>query len=135
MSKFYTLTDSDAFIGWFIPTDAHHRNVITIFNNLRKEGLAPTTTSLVVAETATVLSNREGQSRARKFLDAVQKFPVIHITEELQKEALGIFRKQEKKRTSVVDCANVVVMRHFKIPTIFSFDKFYSKRFGLEPLA
>ena len=135
LSKFHTLVDSDAFIGLFVPTDAHHQKTKTLFNKLQKEKLSPATTSFVVAETATVLSSRAGQSIAQKFLDTVKKFPVIHITEELQKEALDIFRKQRKKRTSVVDCANVVVVRHFKIPTIFSFDKFYSKQFQLKTLA
>ena len=134
-SKFHTLIDSDAFIGWLREADAHHKKAKAIFEKLKQASLVPATTSLVVAETATTLSARISQSLAKTFLDTVNKFPVIHITEELQKEALEIFRKQKNKRISVVDCSNVAVVRRFKIPTIFSFDKFYFKRFDLKPAA
>jgi predicted nucleic acid-binding protein len=91
---------------------------------------------MVVAETATVLSHRSGQALARKFLDVIErsKLPIVHITEELQKEALKIFKQQSLKGTSVTDCANVTILRRLKIPKIFSFDKVYPKKFGIEPL-
>ncbi|MCI0563775.1 MAG: PIN domain-containing protein [Nitrososphaera sp.] len=126
------LVDSDAFVGWLYDADAHHKRATAIFNKIKRKRLAPITTSLVVAETATVLSNRQGQNLARVFLDLIAKYPVIHIDEQLQQEALEFFKAQEKKGTSVVDCTNVVVMRRFKIPTIFSFDKFYSKQLGMK---
>jgi predicted nucleic acid-binding protein len=79
-----------------------------------------------------VLSYRSGQSLARALLDSVERsqVPTIHITEELQSEAVALFRQQEGRGTSMVDCANVAVARRFAIPRIFSFDKFY-KRLGL----
>ena len=59
------------------------------------------------------------------------KLPIIHINELLHRETLAFFKKQEKKGTSVVDCSNVVIMRRFQIPTIFSFDGFYSRQADL----
>jgi predicted nucleic acid-binding protein len=129
------LIDSDAFIGWMIEADTHHQQTVQIFNHLVAEQVKFATTSLVVGEAATVLSHRKGQELARTFLDEViekGKFLVIYITEALHQEALNIFKEQTKKGTSVVDCANVAVIRQFCIPRIFSFDKVYPNKFGVK---
>ncbi len=128
------LIDSDAFVGRFYPDDAHYQAASNIFEQLEKQGQRLVTTSLVVTETATVLSYKSGQAAARLFLAVLEKsrLPVIHIDEKLHQETLRFFQKQAKKGTSVVDCANVVVMRRFAIATIFSFDKFYTRQKGIQ---
>ncbi len=131
--EFQVLVDSDAFVGWIWPNDEHHNRVAQIFASLRGKRFRLVTTSMVVAEVATVLSHRDSQATARAFLDQAAPYPVIHITEELQQAAVDIFRKQEQRGTSITDCANVAVMRKFNIPRIFSFDKIYFKSFGLKP--
>lgn len=135
--KFQVLVDSDAFVGWYLPDDAHFQKATELFTRFDEENRSLVTTSWVVAETATVLSHRVGQESARQFLDMITSipFPVIHITEELQSETVNLFMEQETKNTSMVDCANVVVMRRFDIPAILSFDHFYAKRFHLPLVA
>lgn len=133
--QYEILIDSDAFIGLMLEPDAHHKRAYTFFTQIKKQRLEVVTTSFVIAETATVLSNRKGQETARAFLDFVEKIPTIHITEELQKEATLLFKQQNQRGTSLVDCSNVVVMRWFNIPTLFGFDKFYNKYFGLQTVA
>jgi predicted nucleic acid-binding protein len=128
------LIDSDAFIGWMVEFDAHHKQARRILHRLKEKKWRLVTTSLVVAETATVLSHRSGQALARTFLDEVIEkgnFAVIYITKDLYQQALEIFKQQSKKGTSVTDCANVAVVRRFHISTIFSFDKDYANSFGL----
>lgn len=134
-SKYQVLVDSDAFVGWMLEDDAHHKRVVTAVSKLRQEHQVLVTTNFVVGETATVLSKLSGQSLARQFLDAVKAYPTIHITEALQNSTYDIFRAQENKRTSIIDCSNVVVMRKFNIPKVFSFDKFYPKAFKLSLVA
>jgi len=129
------LIDSDAFVGWLYEKDGHHAEASRIFARLEDERRVPVVTSLVIAEAATVLSHREGQPLARTFLDLARRYPVIHITKALQQQALDLFQAQKARGTSVTDCANVVVMRQFQIPTIFSFDKVYPKTFGLKTAA
>jgi predicted nucleic acid-binding protein len=134
-NQFQVLIDSDAFVGWMVERDAHHQQARHIFHQLKERQSRLVTTSFVVAETVTVLSHRSGQPLARAFLDeAIEdgNFPFIFIARELYQQALEIFKKQSKKGTSVTDCANVAVARYFHIPTIFSFDKVYAKRFGLK---
>lgn len=133
--RYQVLIDSDAFVGWLYEKDGHHAEASRIFTHLEEKRLVPVVTSLVVAEAATVLSHREGQPLARTFLDLIRRYPVIHITRPLQQQALDLFQAQKARGTSVTDCANVAVMRQFQIPTIFSFDRVYSKAFGLESAA
>ena len=132
-SEIEILVDSDAFVGRFYPNDKHHKTAKGIFSELEEKGSSIATTSMVVAETATVLSHRSGQDLARTFLSTIEKstLPVIHMDEKLQREAITIFKDQDKRGTSVTDCANVAVIQRFKIQAIFSFDKFYKKRFRL----
>lgn len=132
-SEFQILVDSDAFVGRFYPDDKHHQRALQLFSKLEQADKTLTTTSMVLAETATVLSHRSGQVLARKFLEVIKRsrLPTIHIDERLHSETYELFCAQEKKGTSFTDCANVVVMQRFKVPTIFSFDKAYPKQFGV----
>jgi predicted nucleic acid-binding protein len=57
-----------------------------------------------------------------------RELTVIHLDEKLNRETLRSFQKRERKGTSVVACANVVVMRRFAIATIFSFHRFYTRQ-------
>ncbi len=133
-NRFQVLIDSDAFVGQVNPDDAHFNRANEILQSLAKKKVQFVTTSLVIAESATVLSYRVGQNLARTFLEVMKRgnVPIIHIDETLQETALDIFSDQDKKGTSVTDCANVAVMQRFEIPKIFSFDKIYPKKFGLK---
>lgn len=134
MKRFEVLVDSDALVGRFYIQDAHHSRSLELFEKYEERGTLLVTTSMVVAETATVLSNRSGQQVASEFLSILERsnLPVIHIDEELQSEALELFKQQETRGTSVVDCSNVVVVKRFDIPRILSFDEFYFKKIGLK---
>ena len=126
-SGFDVLIDSDIFVALFMPEDLLAEEAQRLYQQL-KAGI-PTkfvTTNMVVAETATVLSNRAGHQVAKQFLDRVAEMDVWFINEDLERETHQLFRQQTKSRgISMVDCANVVVMRRLHIGKIFSFDKFY----------
>jgi predicted nucleic acid-binding protein len=124
------LVDSDVFVGLLYEDDAHHERATELFAESQADEKVLVTTSYVVAETATVLSHRSGQDAARAFLRLVKTIPTLFITEDLHTESLEVFAQQAKRGTSVVDCSNIVVMRRFGIPHIFSFDKFYRKAQG-----
>lgn len=130
---FDVLVDSDAFVGKIYKNDQHYPTANRIFAYLKQAKASIVTTNLVVMETATVLSHRDGQTVACAFLQAMQRgdIPVIRVSDQLEAEAFSIFSRQTKKGTSVTDCANVAVVRHLQIPRIFSFDKVYRKRFKL----
>jgi predicted nucleic acid-binding protein len=138
MSDYQVLIDSDAFVGWILEDDTNHTLASDRFNRLIAERKRLVTTSFVVAETATVLSHLAGQETARMFLRNLvesHRFPMIFIEESLYSHALHLFKSQEKRGTSVTDCANVAVAREFEIPQILSFDAAYGRDFDLELVA
>lgn len=132
--NFDVLIDSDAFVGKTYKNDSHYSEANKIFSYIKQQKWTVVTTNLVVMETATVLSHREGQPIARRFITEMQQggIPIIRVSEHLEREAYAIFTKQTKKGTSITDCANVAIMEHFQIHKIFSFDKVYPKTFNLE---
>lgn len=129
------IVDSDAFVGLMWEKDELHARVTKLFTHLQKKHIQLTTTSAVVAETATVLSHRKDQALARKFLDVLiesSSIPVIWIDELVYNEALTLFKKQTKKGTSYTDCVNAVVCRKLELTHIFSFDRAYPSCFGIK---
>jgi predicted nucleic acid-binding protein len=128
------LIDSDAFIGLQIQSDAHHQDAIEGFTKLRARGLQPTATVLVITETTNLLSRRYSMTDAKRFLQAVETLPIIAIDEELHRKSVKLFQEQTKSKTSLVDMANIVVMRQLEISQIFAFDKVYGEAFNLSYL-
>jgi predicted nucleic acid-binding protein len=128
------LVDSDAFIAWIRPDDILHSQASDIFRDLQQRRTQLVTTSMVVMETATVLSHRDGQAIATRFLDLLDQtqLPMIYLDEGMQRETLALFRSHNSRGISAVDCANIVVMKRLEIEQIFSFDKFYSNRIDMK---
>ncbi len=132
-SAYDILIDSDAFVGWFWKADTHHEEAKEQFQSLAVDETPIATTSLVILETATVLSHRVGQSIARTFLEHINRsqLPIIYLDEARYQETIDLFKTQETKGTSMTDCGNVATMRYFGITTIFSFDAVYPKSFNI----
>lgn len=121
------LVDADALVGIFAAHDPHHKHSTASLKYLRKMGSEVLVLNLVLQEVATVLSHKIGQKVAVKFLDEVKKLglQMVWIDEEIERNAWEIFRRQTKKGTSFVDCANMAIVGHYKLDGIFSFDRFY----------
>jgi predicted nucleic acid-binding protein len=125
------LLDSDAFIGWLTVHDAHHERMVRILEVMKAQRIQPLTTNLVVAETATMLSNRVNQAQAVQFLQLAASVQTVMINEDFHHQTLELFARQTRNKTSFVDLANVVVARTLDIPWILSFDKTYPRDFDL----
>ncbi len=132
-SSFDYLIDSDVFVGMFLPNDSLFRHVQRVFHDLKINEKRTATTNWVIAETATVLSNKDSQQTAIKFLSMIDEgdIPILPVTEDLESDTHRIFREQTTKRTSMVDCSNVAVALHYSIPDLLAFDQFYT-RFGYQ---
>ncbi|OGM20658.1 hypothetical protein A2714_05745 [Candidatus Woesebacteria bacterium RIFCSPHIGHO2_01_FULL_38_9] len=121
------LADSDFLFGLFVAKDPHNNESKLILKRVVKNSNDLLVLNLVVQETATVLSRKDKQSTAVDFLNQFQKMPVqiILLDEEIESFSWEIFRKQTKKRTSFVDCANLATLEKYKLDGILSFDEFY----------
>jgi predicted nucleic acid-binding protein len=113
------------------PSDALHTRVHTIYQRIKSEQKSLVTTNWVIAETATVLSNRDSQQTAIEFIRHIQQtdITVLTVSPEIEEATYQLFCEQTTKHTSMVDCSNVTTAKHYDIPNIFSFDRFYT-RFG-----
>ena len=129
--------DSDFWVGYYLEFDAHHQTTLPAMQKFKEQGKQLVLSSLVVGETMTVLSHKDGQSTARGFYRDIQRsgIPVYFVDEALDQTAKKIFIAEDKKGMSYVDCANVAVMRAFGIDQIYAFDTIYHKKFGLKNLA
>lgn len=132
-TPFDYLVDSDAFVALMLPGDALAPTVQQLFRHIETERQRIAVTNWVVAETATVLSYRDGQATATRFLTMIEEgeIPILAITEALERATHQLFREQKTKGTSMVDCSNVAAARYYDIPKLLAFDHFY-RRFGYE---
>lgn len=123
------LVDSDALYAMFLSGDLSHESAVTTMRNLIDKQAGLYVSNLVLQEVSTLLSYRHGQDLALKFIDSFQKggFEKVFLDERLTHLTWLLFKKQNKKGTSFIDCSNVILCRELGFESIFSFDKFYSK--------
>lgn len=123
------LLDSDFWFGLIVQRDPHHKSIQNFINHLTNK-IQLFTLNLVMQETATVLSNKADQQTSLYFLSEFEKLPVsiIHIDLDLEAITWNLFKKQIKKGTSFIDCANLATIEMYKLDGILSFDLFYPKQ-------
>lgn len=134
-SGYDVLVDSDAFLGWLNKADVHHEKCKSLFHDLHVNDVSLVTTNFIMAEVITTASYKLGQKVAKALVEELQNWLIIDLSKDMFKEALQLFRSQKKKGTSFFDCSNVVVMKNFQIPQIFSFDRFYDRKMDLQLLS
>ncbi len=54
-------------------------------------------------------------------------FQITRADENIEEEAISVFKAQTSKNTSYVDCTNMVFMKRLDLDAIFSFDEVYRK--------
>lgn len=123
------LIDTDALFGLFIPRDAHHLAAKKLLEACKNRCDDLLVFNIVIQETATVISYKQGQQVSKKFVAEVDQLNATQILldEGLEEHAWKIFMSQSKKGTSFVDSANLAAMRYYHLDKIFSFDRFYPK--------
>lgn len=123
------LLDSDFLYGLSISDDAHHENCVKLYKNFKESKPELTVLNLVIQETATVISRKKGQKASLLFLEKLEKLPIsiLWLGEEDENLAWEVFKKQTKKGTSFIDCANLAIAKKYKFDGILSFDEFYLK--------
>jgi len=124
--------DADAFVGLTIPTDAHHKTAVSLVKVLKDKKAQLFTSSDVLKEAATVISQRGSHKAAveflRKIISGEVDVTVIFVDEEINQRGIEIFTKQASKNVSVFDCTSFAVMEKYKIEHAFSFDKHFGRR-------
>ena len=130
------LVDSDFWLGLYLPEDTNAQKARELYPILKSNRVILTVSNLIVGEVATIISHRIGQNAAIEYLSTIHSgsLDLVHISEEMDKEAIKQFKTQKKKGTSYVDCTNVAVVKAYKFNYICAFDKVYHQKFGIENL-
>ena|SRR3990167_1719294 len=121
------LVDANVLVALYRPNDALNLKASELVRKLHQSGCRFFALNLVIQESATVLSMREGMASANNFYSKYKKIIDVEIDtdRELEDHSWKIFLKQTKKGSSFVDCANLAAIERYKLDGIVSFDKFY----------
>jgi len=124
------LVDANVIVALYKPGDTLHNKAVEVVSRLKNDGFELNITNLVKQEIATVLSFRVGMELSRKFLKdyLVLIDREIFVDESIEEVSWQIFKKQDKKGTSFIDCANMAVIEKYKLDGILTFDEFYPKK-------
>lgn len=116
------LVDTSAWFALANRKEKHHEMADRLLTNGEHVCV---TTDFIIDETVTLTRMKLGHAAAAKIgkmLLAGETARVIHITPELQREAMRLFEKYDDKRFSFTDCTSFAVMERFAIQQAFSFD-------------
>jgi predicted nucleic acid-binding protein len=127
--------DTNVFVAIRDTNDNTHQKAIKISDFLSKNNIKLFTTSLVLTETLTILSQKLGKDIALDWYNDYKNSLIneVFIDQQLFKNSIELFKKTKPENISLVDCSNVIVMKQNKIDTIFSFDEDF-KNLGVKLL-
>lgn len=122
--------DASFLIALFNEDDEFHKKAKRIIKKLEKPSLRFLTSNIVLAETVNLTFRRLGPKMAKKFFAVFKKSSIEEIFVEpgIFNKAYRLFFAQKSKRgLNFFDCLHLATMRSFKIKTILSFDKGFTK--------
>ena len=99
-------------------------------HEIEGQGARFVTTDYVLDETITHVADVINHTAAESFATwALQQkhIQVIHVDEQLWREALALFRKYDDKDFSFTDCTSFVVMQLHKMRDAFAFDRHFEQ--------
>lgn len=129
MANFFI--DTDVLVAINDKSDALHQKANKTWQALalKAEQYSVYTSTNVLLETLTIVSQRLGKKKAIQLLEELRSgaFIVIHPSEETVLEAEKIFCQIKSKNISYADCLSFAIMREQKMKLVFSFDRDFKK--------
>ena len=122
--------DTGALAALSEQSDPHHRRAIGFFASL-PPGTRLATSSLVFAETTTLLAARFGQDAAIRFGESFVATRIMsdyyYANEILERSALIVMRRFRDKRLSFVDAASIALVKAESLDGVFGFDQDFAR--------
>jgi uncharacterized protein len=121
--------DSDAFIALNDTSDSLHKKATKTIELLVKKRSHLYTSTHIILEVTTIISQHIGHNQAINFLELVRdgNITILHLTKETVLNGEKIFKKQTSKNVSLADCWSFSIMNHLNIKEAFTFDKDFKK--------
>ena len=121
--------DTGAFVARLDKKDAHNKKAVATFEAIMSGELKYQrlyTSNYILNEAVThVLYRTKIHQNAVKILDLItasKYIEMLWVTEEIQSEAIELFRKYNDQLISITDCTSAVLMEKNGIDSIFTFD-------------
>jgi len=121
--------DTGGFCAAFIREDRHHLLGAEVMRAAVSSGAALITTNHVLGETYTLLRTRFDRPSAWRFRDAVDQsaaMEIVHVDEELERDAWELLRKYADQSFSYVDATSFALMRARRIRRALAFDHHFA---------
>jgi len=123
--------DTGAFLALEDESDQYHDSAIQFREQvLRSSSYELITTSYILDETLTLLRFRLGIRASIGFSKRIRTSKVVqivHVSREIEEEALDLFERYEDKSFSFTDCVSFVVMKILDLHEVFGFDQHFSQ--------
>ena len=116
--------DTGAFCALSVPEDRHNADAKLILRRELARNPRQFTSNYVLDETYTLIRTRRGHAPAVNFLNGFKHLgiSVLRVTEEIEDEALTLFKKLDFPRLSFTDCTSFALINAHRIDHVFSFD-------------
>ncbi len=113
---FEVFADTSGWAAFFVAEEAAHVEADRLMKWWKRSGTRVVTTSLILAELASLLESPMRVPRVRQvqYVDQVRAAPwveVLHVDESLQQDGWNLFKSRMDKTWSLVDCVSFVLMR------------------------
>ena len=121
--------DANVFVALVNAKDSTHNKALGLMGKLQKENPQFFTSSDVVKEAATIISQKTDHASAVKFLNEMDMgdINVIFVDSELNGAGLEEFKLQTSKNISCVDAVSFVIVKKYNIDFAFTFDRDFKK--------
>jgi predicted nucleic acid-binding protein len=126
--------DSGYWIALEAADDQNHKAASSHWRKLLKSLPPLVTTSYVFDEVVTFFNSRRRHAKAVEIGDRLIESPsveLIHVDEDIFREAWKYFQNHRDKTYSLTDCISFIVMKRREIRTALAFDKHF-KQAGYE---
>lgn len=125
-----TFVDSNIYVALFDDNDRTHSRATELQKKITSSDFKLLTSSNIVSECLTIISQKLGKPFALKFLKGLEESgtEVLFVDELIYNEALRLFPKIKSKNVSFVDCTSFVIMKNRGIKVVFTFDQHFKSQ-------
>lgn len=126
--------DTSAFYALMDRSDHYHENAGRLWKYLLEKNSSLYTSNYIIVETLALIQHRLGFEAANLwYRDMLSVVEVLWVDEQRHKTAFELWLGLGRKQLSLVDCVSFITMRHYKLETVFGFDRHFAEQ-GFEIL-
>lgn len=121
--------DTGAFVGRFLANDQYHEAALRLWDRVEQSDETCATSSLVLAETITLLARRSTSAFAvgkARLIYSSTRFEILRPSLMDETDALAVLLKYADQRVSFTDAVSFVLMQRANLRQAFTFDAHFA---------